>query len=117
MRLIIIFIVSIIWLNPTFAADDNGRFVVLGLGSESCGTYITERRQGNDNPYRGWVTGYLSAYNESLKNTYNLLGKSDMEGVMLWLENYCSKNPLNSFSQASGALLGALFVDRHTKRK
>jgi len=114
-RFVFLFL-TIAYLNPAFAADGGGRFVVLGIGSESCGTYISERRLGRDNPYRGWITGYLSAYNESSKNTYNMLGNSDVEAAMLWIENYCNKNPLSSFSQASQALLTELFPNRQTKK-
>jgi len=87
------------------AADAKARFMVLGFGSESCGTYIADRNAKNDNPYRGWLTGYLTSYNEHTKNTYNVLGSSDVEAAMLWLETHCKARPLESFSEAAGALL------------
>ena len=115
-RLVLSLVASLILISQAEAADINGRFIILGFGSESCGTYVAERKLGKDNPYRGWLTGYLSAYNESLKNTYNVLGNTDVEAALLWIDKYCNEHPLDSFADANKALLTELLPRRQVSK-
>ncbi len=98
------------------AADTSGKFIVLGVGSESCGKFVQERRQGRDNVYRGWVTGYLTAINLSTPNTYNILGSTDLDGILLWLENHCGQQPLDSVASATEALVMELMPNRRQRK-
>lgn len=114
--LLLSLVVAVFLPSHAHAADKNGRYIILGFGSESCGMYVAERKAGKDNSYRGWLTGYLSAYNESLKNTYNVLGNVDVEAALLWIDKYCNKHPLDSFSGASKALLKELLPRKQVSK-
>lgn len=101
------------------AADKAGSFSSnIPKTDRSCGTYISARdegRKGNyirENKYGSWVSGYITAYNNSTQDTYNIMGNSDMDSLMSWLENYCKQNPLDSFAEATMRLMAEL----HPKR-
>jgi hypothetical protein len=78
---------------------------------------VGDRAAGKDNPYRGWLSGYLSSYNRYAVDTYNILGRSDLEGAMLWVENYCKAHPLESFSDAVSSLVSTELIDRKLSTK
>lgn len=63
----------------------------------------------------GWVAGYLTAYNQFTPDTYNILGNSDLIGVLLWIKNYCEKNPLDSAAAALKNLTPELYPRRTVK--
>lgn len=80
--------------------------------TESCGRFIADRSAGGDNPYRGWLTGYLSRYNWAQDGTYNILGHTDVDGALLWIENYCRVHPLDNFASATRKLINELYPNR-----
>src|SRR5438874_1819153 len=75
----------------------DGSFVAKGYGGHSCGRFIQESKQHYNkvsSPYATWVTGYLTAVNIRTPDTYDIAGATDLDGVMLWIENYCNKNTI-----------------------
>jgi hypothetical protein len=46
------------------------------------------------------MAGYLTALNDQLPETYNLVGSDDLSGPMLWVESWCNKNLLKFFALA-----------------
>jgi hypothetical protein len=113
---ITLLVAGLLIAGPVSADDAEGRFVVLGYGVQSCGAYVTERSGGNDNPFRGWLTGYLTRYNYAVGHTYNMLGSTDLDGALLWLENYCRANPLDDFEIATRKLIAALSPKKQTTK-
>ena len=85
--------------------DADGRYEVYAFGLHSCGTFVEARRNRDDFLFATWFTGYMTAVNQLSHTAYSMLGTSDIEGAMLWIENYCRKNPLEPFAVASHALL------------
>lgn len=65
--------------------------------------------------YRKWIEGYLTAINVKTSDTYDILGKSDIDGAIAWLKNYCHENPRRSLSYAMDALVDELYPQRMTK--
>jgi hypothetical protein len=92
--------------------DAQGNYVVLGFGSEACQTFLQARSNGLDLPYRHWLTGYFTAVNKLTPNTVDMRGKTDIDGMLWLLEQYCIKHPLHSFSRA----MESLVTDLHPKR-
>jgi hypothetical protein len=86
-------------------SDVKGNYVALGFGSESCQTFLQARSNGLDLPYRHWLTGYLTAVNKLTKDTVDMRGTTDIDGMLGVLEQYCLKHPLHSFSRAVEALI------------
>jgi hypothetical protein len=95
-------------------SDAKGNYVALGFGSESCQTFLQARSNGLDLPYRHWVTGYLTAVNKLTKDTVDMRGTTDIDGMLLLLEKYCLKYPRHSFSRAVESLITALYPKRMT---
>jgi len=95
-------------------SDAQGNSVVLGLGRESCRTFLQARANRLDLPYRHWVTGYLTAVNKLTKETVDIRGTTDTDGMLEGLEQYCIAHPLHAFSRAVEALVTELHPQRIT---
>jgi hypothetical protein len=95
-------------------SDAKGNYVALGFGSEACQTFLQARSNGLDLPYRHWLTGYLTAVNKLTKDTVDMRGTTETDGLLLSLAQYCIKNPLHSFSRAVEALVKELYPKRMT---
>ena len=91
-----------------------GNDVALGFGLESCQTFLQARSNGLDLPYRHWVTGSLTAVNTLTKDTVDIRGTTDSDGMLWVLEHYCIENRQHLFSRAVEALVKDLYPKRMT---
>lgn len=77
------------------AKDPQGSFAVKGVGTFSCEQFITDT--GSDQAkltlYAGYLTGYISAYNELKSQTFDVLPWQQIDTVMLLLFQQCKQNP------------------------
>src|SRR5215475_1240155 len=85
---------------PGSSSDVQDNYVALGFGLEACQTFLQARSNSLDLPYRHWVTGYLTAVNKLTKDTVDMRGTTDIDGMLGLLGHYCIQNPLHSFSRA-----------------
>src|SRR5262249_43574059 len=99
---------------PIRGGDAKGNYVALGWGADSCQPFLHARSQRLDLPYRDWLTGYLTAVNKLTKATVDMRGTTDIAGMLGFLDQYCRKNPLHSFSRAVEALVKELYPKRIT---
>jgi hypothetical protein len=99
------FVVAAASLRPAQAADDRGRYIVLGTGGRSCRTFVSDRSRNNDVYYLMWLAGYLTRYNTSTPGAYDILGDRSIDKAMMWLEGYCKEHPFQSFDSAASALV------------
>ena len=92
-------------LTTQVAAQD---LPVLGQGNLSCKSWA-ERRAGDAidaATMTAWALGYITAYNQ-----YGADPKGDVSGgqhteeLMKWIDDYCHRNPTDSFYSASAALI------------
>jgi hypothetical protein len=89
---------SMLALIPTSASaiTAEGRYNAQGYGTKSCGAY-TEARKVHESlevaVYTTWLTGFITAMNHEISDTYNLAGSTDVEGLMGWLDNWCRQHP------------------------
>ncbi len=106
--------ILLLWCMPIpgNSSDAKGNYVALGFGLEPCNTFVQARSNGLDLPYRHWLTGYLTAVNKLTKDTVDIRGTTDIDGMLWLLEQYCLKHPLHSFSRA----MESLVADLHPKR-
>ena len=81
---------------------------VLGQGNLSCKSWA-ERRAGDAidaATMTAWALGYITAYNQ-----YGAGPKGDVSGgqhteeLTKWIDDYCHRNPTDSFYSASAALI------------
>jgi len=99
---------------PVRGSDAKGNDVALGFGLEACQTFLQARSNGLDLPYRHWLTGYLTAVNTLTKDTVDMRGTTDIDGMLGLLEHYCIKHRDHSFSRAVEFLVTDLYPKRRT---
>ena len=85
---------------PVSSSDAKGNYVALGFGQEACQTFLQARSNHLDLLYQHWLTGYLTAVNKLTKDTVDIRGTTDSDGILELLEHYCIKNRQHSFSRA-----------------
>ena len=104
-----------LFLIPNFAIcrDANGDAVVIGAGLESCGKYVRDRRNRQDTIFfTTWLAGFLSAANLRYAATYDLLRGADIHSALLWIENHCTKNPLDQLAAVADQFVNHLYPNR-----
>jgi hypothetical protein len=99
---------------PVGSSDAKGNYVALGFGLESCQTFRQARSNSLDLPYRHWMTGYLTAVNKLTKDTVDIRGTTNSDGMLGLLEHYCIKHRDHSFSRAVEFLVTDLYPKRRT---
>lgn len=103
-----IFLIILVFLIPKISSGKlSGSFYIYGIGNKSCGSFIKE--QNNEffqADFRGWLFGYATGLSFMLGE--DVLKNKDGPALEIWLKNYCSKNPLNKFSDGVLELIGEL---------
>lgn len=99
--------------SPATAADTEGLFAVKGVGALNCAAYVRAAESGSNElaQYSGYLAGYVSAYNEHLADTFDLLPWQSMETLMLVMLRRCRDVPATSFGTAVTGM--ARFFDDH----
>jgi hypothetical protein len=89
------FLLLTIIMSSLLAADLASAYAKYG-GTHSCGSLLSEMRDNSRKHAgdKGYIAGFLTGVAFADKN-YNPK-RTDFEGVMKWVENYCSNNPLAS---------------------
>jgi hypothetical protein len=112
-----------VWLaliEPVHAADT---YVVLGVGTDSCGSWTTERQTVATAPsskafsQSQWLLGYLTAINADVWPDHRLTDVTDSDGIFAWVDNYCAAHPLDDIATASSALVLELMTRAGAKKK
>ena len=96
LRLILLFIAS----YPVLAADSNGNYAIWGAGNKSCHSYNLARAAKDDNKFRDYTMGYLTAYNHHTESTYSISRDMNLEQVLSWMDELCEMKPIISFDEA-----------------
>ena len=94
--------------SQTLAGEPSASpIAAYGEATSSCGSFVESRQNETQRYiYLAWLNGYLTAVNkyQSGIRYYDALGDikagRDSQALMLWLENYCRENPLDSFFRA-----------------
>ncbi len=103
-------------ISSSYAADDTGNYLTMGLGNASCKSFLSEDDDGAAY-YLSWLAGYMTAYNFSQEDTYSILGETKtVAQVESWLRDYCTVNGNESFEQAVRNLLRNLKYFRIKQR-
>jgi hypothetical protein len=94
-------------------ATQGTEITTYGAGFKSCGAYLNAReRQGADEgTFLDWLSGYVSGVNAISMRTNNILGHSDIAGVVYWLDDYCRAHELTRFAVAVDARIAANHAD------
>ena len=99
---------------PTLAKDIDGEFIAFSVGTGSCKNYLAARQAGGSSfqTYKDWLSGYLSAFNLIVANTYDIVGKRRYKQLIRWVDRYCNKNQQQAFVNAAAQLTVKLFPSR-----
>ena len=127
-------VVAVAFLGVAFTAQaQKGEMLVSGVGVESCATYslaLSENRPSSAismngkkyfteaNAYTQWLVGFVNAANwiNSAAIVSNDSGKRqklkdmsvDVNGVALWVKNYCDANPTKTIFDGATA-----YINKH----
>lgn len=91
---------------PCFAADKNGTYTILSMGTKSCGEVVSDfKSDARQNLLNSvWVAGFITAVNAYVATRPNVAAGVDTASRDLWVHNYCSANPLENLGNAAVAL-------------
>ncbi len=100
--------------NVHAASDAAGEFAIKGPGDQSCARYdAVYRAQGKQaDVMLGWVQGYLTAVNEHLPRTYDIVSWQSDELIATTLAAFCRANPEMTVQTAMTAMVSRLAMDR-----
>ncbi len=100
------------------AASKDGQFAVKGPGLATCERYTQARAAhyagGAENPSTsyisalGWISGYISAYNQLTEDTLDVTPWQSLDLLALLIDNYCKQNPTLPVVRAMDAGINAL---------
>ncbi len=108
---------SILFLSAMFplqsqAVDSNGHFAIWGKGNKSCHSYNISRDTEEEQGYKDYIMGYLTAFNVQLPDTYRIAGEMNLDDILAWLDDYCDLKPILPFEQS----LASFIRENHEKR-
>ncbi len=95
------------------AKDQNGMFAVKGVGVLDCESFIVAAEEGTRElaQYAGYLTGYVSAFNEVHPDTFDLLPWQHVDTLMLLMLQRCRRDPQMNFGSAVSGM--ARFFDQY----
>lgn len=101
--------------HGVWAKDISGEYAVHGVGGGSCAQYLGARESGGGTllEYEIWLSGYFSAFNLIVSNTYSIMGDRDMEHFLEALDEYCTQQPGDLFISAISNITMVVFPERH----
>jgi hypothetical protein len=101
--------------GPLTAADAEKRFAVKGVGAAKCSAFIKsfDSRATEDIAlFAGWISGFISALNEGIDNTFDLAPWQSPEVLVLLMRDLCGKKPEEPYYRAAAGLVSILGRDR-----
>lgn len=89
--------------------------LILGIGNDTCGRWMTSRRDPEDKNFVGaWLGGYLTGANVYGNGSGKAGENIQFRDYEIWMTNYCSSHTLDSIKTAADALIKELEA-RHSK--
>jgi hypothetical protein len=110
MKNVVAFLAAFAATSGAWAADKNSQY---GMLTDTCGEYVKDRAKNRTLRHTSWIAGYVTAYNSVSPETYNILGKSNVQSAMLWLDNWCKAHPSENLAGGMHALVQELYPTRH----
>ena len=94
------------------AADNNGHFAIWGKGNKSCHNYSISRNTDEEQRFKDYIMGYLTAFNVQMPETYRISGNMNLDEILTWLDDYCELKPIMAFEQS----LADFIIENHEER-
>jgi hypothetical protein len=115
MRKLMVALALLVFGSVAWAADKNG---IYAKRTESCGPYMKDRKSQNAAKvlnHAVWIFGYVTAYNRQTPDTVDIRGGTEIDGILLWLDNWCKENPSKDMSDAMEAFTNEMHPRRDRK--
>ena len=93
--------------NLVSAADMAGRYLVSGVGKDSCRSFVDADEVGKSY-YRTWLSGYITSHNYRSEDTYSVVNEKTVDELEAWLRGYCFSNMTHTYEQAVKGLMRKL---------
>lgn len=104
---------------PVRAADRDGAY--FSQRPDSCREFLRVHRSGERRPeaaaVRGWIAGYITAYNRQTADTYDITGITEFDQVLQLVEKFCKDNALSNLGGAMEAVTEELHPTRYLTRR
>ncbi len=92
------------------AADKQGRYLLIGIGSDTCHQWMTARRVETPKvvEMESWVLGFLTATNVWRANTGDVTAGMETDQIFKWMDRYCKDHPKDRVGEAARNLVYGL---------
>ena len=97
--------------HAALAAADNGTFAVDGVGRATCADFnaaVEDRDERLINAFGSWTSGFLSASNALMPQTFDLTPWQSEGLIMTQMQNFCAQNADVAYVDGVGRLINAL---------
>ncbi|MGI9229389.1 MAG: hypothetical protein ACR2P9_05970 [Gammaproteobacteria bacterium] len=101
--------------NTALAADKTGNYAIWGKGGKSCYSYNKSRETAEDQAYKDYIMGYITAYNLFTDKTYSITAGMNMHEILGWFDDYCGDKPIHGFEQALTGFIAAHHKTRYIR--
>ena len=104
----LIFIATFSLTTPVAAIDERGSWTPYA--ARSCGAWLENRQEGGwvEIIDGNWLTGFITGANLYRPGKKNYLEGTDVKSARIWIDNYCTKNPLRDAADAAADLIKEL---------
>jgi hypothetical protein len=110
----ILFLLALIPLQLQ-AADSKGHFAIWGKGNKSCHSYNISRNTDEEQRFKDYIMGYLTAFNVQMPETYRIAGHMNLDEILAWLDDYCELKPIMAFEQSLAEFITGNYDKRMKK--
>jgi len=84
---------------------------IIGPMDFSCGKWVNTPKDTSEHfQVRYWILGYLSGNN--MQSSVDFMRGRDADGLTVWIDNYCRRNPLHAITRAMVELVKELKAGR-----
>jgi len=119
----LLFMAALLMPIGCWASDKNGKYRETYTADHgSCASFLlaqNECRHGRCrdlNTFSDWLMGYITSYNSSTPDTFDIVAKTNLKSTILWLGKHCKQNPSKSFPKAVESLMIELYPTRQKVR-
>ena len=103
--------------GPASAEAPDGQFAIKGAGLQTCGAFLdSAKARSEDLPlYAGWIDGYMTAQNQHLPETFDLVPWQTTGTLISLMQSVCAQGGRDMrFIDAVGGLVRTILPQRLT---
>ncbi len=111
MKLVATICAALLAAGIAHAADREGEFQLLTMGSMPCPIYVRADKEARGGVER-WLEGYLTAMNRMTTETWSVIGSNSAQRFSELIEQECRAHPELLFEPAVHNVLERIFENR-----